>query len=402
MEDKRPLQSIPDDELLHRLTELMGQSRRAEADIVAHIAEVDERRLFAREAFPSMFAYCMDVLHLSEAEAYLRISAARASRLHPMLLTMLGDGRLHLTAIDKLAPHLTRENRDGLLERATHKSKRQILELIAEIAPRPDVPMVVRKLPERRSLPAAGPLVVPNRGEHLGQALAKVPMVELRLDGVAAPEPGARPNEAVGHALHPHTPAVAASVAAASPSVVQPLSPGRYKVQFTVSADLHHKLERLRALMGSKVPDGDLAAVIEQAVTEKLERLEARRFARTRAPRKVSGNAPGHQGPTATNETGTHPSPSSRHIPASVRRAVWERDGGRCRYVDQQGRRCKERDQLEYHHGRPFGLGGEHSLHNIRLMCHAHNDYLAGCDYGRETMARHRRPRGRASPTVAG
>jgi len=117
MEDKRPLQSIPDDELLRRLSELMGQYRRAEADIVAHIAEVEERRLFAREAFPSMFAYCMDVLHLSEAEAYLRISAARASRKHPMLLTMLADGRLHLTAIALLAPHLTRENMDGLLER---------------------------------------------------------------------------------------------------------------------------------------------------------------------------------------------------------------------------------------------------------------------------------------------
>ena len=95
-----------------------------------------------------MFVYCMDVLHLSEAEAYLRILAARASREHPMLLTMLGDGRLHLTAIALLAPHLTRENRDGLLERATHRSKRQILELIAEIAPRPDVPGLVRKLPE--------------------------------------------------------------------------------------------------------------------------------------------------------------------------------------------------------------------------------------------------------------
>src|SRR5882672_5041394 len=164
MEEKRPLQSVPNDELLRRLSELIAQSRRAEADIVAHIFEVEERRLFAREAFPSMFAYCMDVLHLSEAEAYLRISAARASRKHPILLTMLGDGRLHLTAIALLAPHLTRENRERLLERATHRSKRQIEELIAEIAPRPDVPAVMRKLPERRMLPAAGPLLVLNLG----------------------------------------------------------------------------------------------------------------------------------------------------------------------------------------------------------------------------------------------
>src|SRR6185295_3731396 len=157
MEPKRPLQSIPDDELLLRLAELMGQSRRVEADIVAHIAEVEERMLYAREAFPSMFVYCMDVLHLSEAEAYLRIAAARASRKHPVLLTMLADGRIHLTAIVNLAPHLRLENRDWLLERATHRSKRQVLELIAEIAPRPDVPATVRKVRERRTLPGPGP-----------------------------------------------------------------------------------------------------------------------------------------------------------------------------------------------------------------------------------------------------
>src|ERR1700752_3363167 len=110
MEDTRPLQSIPDDVLLRRLDELTGQARRVEADLVAHIAEVDERRLFARQALPSMFAYCTAVLHFSEAEAYLRILVARASREHPVLLTMLGDGRLHLTGIGLLVPHLTREN----------------------------------------------------------------------------------------------------------------------------------------------------------------------------------------------------------------------------------------------------------------------------------------------------
>jgi hypothetical protein len=113
MEQERALQSIPDDELLRRLAALLGQSRRVEADIVAHIAEVDERRLYARQAFPSMFVYATDVLHLSEPEAYLRIAVARASREHPILLTMLADGRLHLTAIALLAPHLTRESRDG-------------------------------------------------------------------------------------------------------------------------------------------------------------------------------------------------------------------------------------------------------------------------------------------------
>ncbi len=84
------LQSLSDDELLRHLTELVSRVRRVEADLVAHIGEVDERRLYAREACSSMFAYATEVLHLSEAEAYLRIAVARAARKFPTLLLRLG------------------------------------------------------------------------------------------------------------------------------------------------------------------------------------------------------------------------------------------------------------------------------------------------------------------------
>jgi hypothetical protein len=187
--------------------------------------------------------------------------------------------------------------------------------------------------------------------------------------------------------------------------VVEPLAPARYKVQFTASAELRDKLERLRALMRSSVPDGDLAAVIESAVTEKLERLEARRFARTRSPRKVfpsdsssrsrpSAAAGGSPLPGAGGApSGASRSPATRHVPAAVKRAVYERDGGQCRYVDGQGRRCTERGGLEFHHRHPFGYGGDHSVDGVSLLCRAHNRYLAEIDYGREAMVRHRRSR---------
>jgi predicted restriction endonuclease len=147
-------------------------------------------------------------------------------------------------------------------------------------------------------------------------------------------------------------------------------------VQFTAGAELCDKLERLRALLRPEVPDGDLASIIEKAVTEKLERLEARRFARTSSPRK--------------ERVRTHP--SSRHVPAAVRRVVHQRDGGRCRFVDAQGRRCPERHRLEYHHRHPFGLGGGPGVDNICLLCPAHNRLMAEFDYGRKAMSRHCHP----------
>jgi hypothetical protein len=126
--------------------------------------------------------------------------------------------------------------------------------------------------------------------------------------------------------------------------VVEPLSPARYRVQFTASAELRDKLERLRALMRSSVPDGRVVAA--------------------------------DGGPAAT-----------RHVPAAVRRAVYERDGGRCRFVDERGRRCTAREGLEFHHRHPFGYGGGHAADGLSLLCHTHNRLLAEVDYGRAAMA---------------
>jgi hypothetical protein len=162
---------------------------------------------------------------------------------------------------------------------------------------------------------------------------------------------------------------------------VEPLAPSRYKVQFTASAELREKLERLQALLRTELPDADLGAVIDRAVTQTLQRLEARRYARTSSPRAAAtGTAPG----SATSHRQL--AAAVRHIPAAVRRAVFERDDGRCRYRDEAGRRCPERHRLEYHHLRPFAMGGGHTADNVRLMCRTHNLYLAEHDYGHEAM----------------
>jgi hypothetical protein len=356
MREKANLKSLSDDELLRSLSELLKDSRRAEADLVARIAEVDVRRLYAREAAPSMYAYCTEVLHLSEAEAWLRIRVARASRKHPMLLPMLRDGRLHLSGIVVLVPHLTPDNRQGLLQRAVHKTKRQIEELVAEIAPREDARGLMRRLPTRQAPPssAPGPQLCPDT-----------------VGGRSAPNRDARES-----GLCPDT--VAPPLA--RPATVEPLAPARFKIQFTASAELRDKLERLQALTRSSVPDGDLAKVIDLAVTRELERLEAKRFAKTKAPRK---------GLAETDTT-----PTSRYLPAAVRRIVYERDGGRCTYRDKHGRRCTKRSDLEFHHhDKPFARNGDHAPENIRLMCRVHNALLAERDYGKEKMARYRRSR---------
>jgi hypothetical protein len=368
MQKKPNLRSLSDEELLRRLSEILKDSRRVEADLVAHIAEVDARRAYAREAVPSMFKYCTELLHLSEPEAWLRIRAARASRKHPRLLTMLRSGRIHLSGIALLAPHLNSRNEERLLDRATHKSKRQIEEMVAELKPQPDAPPMVRKLPAPRPKASGAP------APQLRPDAVPTTLQAASASGILAPALQLRP-DAVGGGP-------------ASASKIEPVAPDRYRVRFTASGEMRDKLERLKDLMRSSVPDGDLARIIDIAITEKLERLEAKRFGKTRAPRKTLA------------ETDTMA--KSRHIPAAVRRAVYERDQGRCTYEDARGKRCTARDQLEFHHHDvPYGKKGDHSLKNVRITCESHNKLLAELEYGEAKMARYRRSGNRVSEPAA-
>ncbi len=385
------LKNVSDDALLRRLSELVQQSRRVESVLIAHIAEVDARRLYAREA-GSMFSYCTQLLHLSEHEAYARITVARASRRYPVLLAMLGDGRLHLSGIGKLVPHLTDANHKAVLARATHKTKSKIEELVAEIAPKPDVPSSIRMLPERVEISSSGdPATAPVPAGPAQLGPERVPVVtsaELGLDRVgrylSAPPVAGSPfglgpaRVAIPLTSFPARPAELPLPAPPPAAAVTPLSPARFKVQFTASAELRDKLERLQALTRE-----DLPAVIEAAVTEKLQRLESKRFGITESPRK------------SMDQTDTIP--SSRYLPAPVRRTVQQRDGNQCTFINRNGSRCTERRGLEFHHRKPFGRGGAHSPDNVCVMCRQHNAYLAELDYGKTEMAKYRRRDDRVS-----
>jgi hypothetical protein len=136
---------------------------------------------------------------------------------------------------------------------------------------------------------------------------------------------------------------------------VEALAPTRYKVQFTASVELQRQARAPGKLVAFRNPGGDVAAAIDYAVTQTLQRLEARRFGKTPSPER-RWRQPIHPVSLA---------PSPRRC--AVR--VHVRDGGRCRFVDEHGRRCSERHRLEFHHRHPFGLGGDHSPGNISLLC---------------------------------
>jgi len=156
----------------------------------------------------------------------------------------------------------------------------------------------------------------------------------------------------------------------------------------------HDKLRYAQDLLGHQVPSGDIAAVVERALDVLVEQLEKRRFAATDQP-------------NCGTRRGTA---SPRHVPADVKRTVWERDEARCTFVSETGRRCEARSRLEFDHVLEVARGGEATVDGIRLRCRAHNQYTAECTFGTEFM-RHKRiaaaevrdaAKARASPSRAG
>ena len=139
---------LSDHDLLTRLLALAGKEREATVELVAHLAALDSRpSVYAAKGFGSLFSYCVEALRLSEDATCNRIYAARACRRFPKILEALAAGEMSLTSVRMLSPHLTDENWQTVLARAAGRSRRDIEALVAELAPRPDVPSSVRKLP---------------------------------------------------------------------------------------------------------------------------------------------------------------------------------------------------------------------------------------------------------------
>jgi hypothetical protein len=332
-----PPTDLSDERLIAEVQRLAGCERQATAELLLFLMELDRRRLYLGEGYPSLFAYCTLVLHYPEHAALNRIEVARVARRFPVLLEHIAEGVLHLTGARLLGPHLTDENAGVLLETARHKSKREIEELIAALRPKPPVASVVRRLPTR-------PLPSHTTASDTSQ------------EGFSSKRQSEEPPVAATTVTSPVT-----------RPVVAPLAPERYKVQFTITRETRDKLRKVQDLLRHVIPDGDPAAIFDRALTRLLEDVERSRFALTSRPRE-RGSAPAR----------------SRHIPAAVRREVWRRDDGRCAFVGSRGR-CAERGFLEFHHVVPFAVGGAATVENIELRCAAHNGHEASLFFASET-----------------
>jgi hypothetical protein len=359
------ISQLADAELLANTRALIGRSNQVFAALLAHLGEVEARGLHRTRACSSLFAYCVYELRLSEDAAVRRVAATRLVRKFPELLDAVAAGELHLTGLLLLGPHLTRENVGDVMNRAKHRTKKEITKLVRLLDPLPDVPARIE------ALGPIQPSATHRNPTWAEQVAAFCPVRELT--------PRDRPSDWV-----------APEESSAPARTTEPL---RYKVQFTATEEYVDLMERAAALLSNRREHNGIEDIHLRALRLLVERLETRRFgapARTAKSAKSPASAKSLDSSKHASKPSKPLARRSRHIPARVRRAVFERDGARCTHRDDGGQRCRETHHLELHHLVPFALGGEHTPANLTLRCAAHNALAAELDLGAEHIARQR------------
>lgn len=353
MTDRYRLNGLADDQLLTALSGLVKRENDSLSDLLAHLAELEERGLCLALGYSSLFAYCTEALGFCKSSAGRRIAAARLCRQYPEAFVRVAKGELQLSVLCLLRPHLNADNAAELFDACRRKSYEQVDELLAARFPKPDVRDLIRRFP-----------VPTERAPDMGSK-----------SDAPSPAQGSDSSDVRPAPVPPSREPVPQSV---RPGQVKPLATDRFSVHFTADAEFRELLEEVRVLLSHAQPKCDLHVVMKRGLESLRTELLKKRFAVGRKPRLPRASIAHANGEEATA------SKQTRCVPAAVTREVYTRDEGRCTFCADDGRRCAERRLLQLDHVIPHAAGGEPTVENLRLRCRAHNLHTARLYFGAE------------------
>ncbi|MBI4040762.1 MAG: HNH endonuclease, partial [Deltaproteobacteria bacterium] len=348
------------------------------------------------EAYASLFTYVVQKYHYSEGAAYRRIEAAKVYSKFPEVIEAIGSGKINLTTLSLISPHLKEENASLWIHMISGKSKREVEDLLRDQALKTESRRdSIRRLPVALSahldsnsgqkglgpLERANPFLTAPTLESKGASLScagpidsteiKMPSLTLNFAGEVTPQK-------------------------------------EVKISFVADETVANKIERAKEILRHLFPKARLEDIFNQALEDLLEKRDPERKLKRREIREVKkqqqNESRGQKGVEATVDPDGEkrrtqsmqiqkslvpsrsvlPTTLSRYIPMSTKQEVWKRDEGKCTYQSPEGKRCNERAYLEVDHIEPFALGGKAELENLRLLCSTHNRYRAQLTFGKQ------------------
>ena len=338
----KKLGALSDTDLDRSAGSLVAEEKRNVACLIAHLSEIDRRKIHLELGYKSVFEYATKCLCLSEGSVYLRMQVAGVCRRFPALLEHLGTNRINLSVAGRLAPHLNEENVEDLLSACAGKTKREVEDYLVRLREKAPLTPSIRKRPEGRSCRESAGGSTEGRREEKDDA----------------PRPLARGR-------------------------LEPARPRVYNVRFTVEKVSKEKLERLGEVLGIENSEGRMAEILARALDVALDRKDPQRRAARREKRKERKKKMETEGKGRP----------SRHVPVALRDRILKRGEYRCEYRGPDGRRCSQRTLLEVDHDPPWAMGTGHEEKNLRVLCRRHNQHSAERFFGSEFMARKIRKR---------
>ncbi len=283
--------------------------------MIEYLEEVEIRKLYLKEGYSSMYAFCTEYLGYTEQEAYTRIQAMRLSRKIPEVKEKLQSGELSLSVAAKVQGFLRREDK---------------------IKTQPKMSLEDRK---------------------------KVVM--------AVQNESVRSSEEILLTLFPHQSEI-------KPEKLRSVSENTVRLEINISKENHEKLLELKNLRGVENFEKLIGDLVDLGLNRwgKIAKASSikKSSRKLQAPvtSKVVDNKKINEGAKSAPY-----SSRSRHIPVTVKRLVWLRDKGECQFRSLTGKQCREKFGLHMDHVEPFALGGLNSQENLRLLCFRHNLHRA-------------------------
>ena len=300
------IKAFEKDDLINNTNLQNGNEKKAMTLNIAHLAEIRKRKLHIDLGYSSLYKYCTEALIIPEGSAYHRIQVAGVCERFPETLTYLYEGRTTLTNAGILSPHLTAENHLDLLERSAGKTRKEVEEIVAAIAPKSPLSSGIRQRCE--------PLLMTPQGSLQDEPEAKS----------LSPKDESDPEQT--------SPSL-------KPSTMRPATPETYNFRFSADKTFMDTLNRLAEVHGIHGVSTNLAILFEKAMEDSLDRRDPmRRKARRDKRAKAAAEKAAKEG-VRCSDAPTPVKGDTGHgldgVPASMMH-----DGGHCSGSDPATVKC--------------------------------------------------------------
>ena len=402
--------ALSDRELLAQTRNLARVERHLQGAIIDHLAEIDARSLFLRRGYSSLFEYAVRELGYSDAAAARRIGAMRLCAEQPRARERLHDGTLSLSAaadlqwafdrqrrrvpaitpaleparaaaggapagarapVEPQAPLVLDEaGRRQLVDDAAGKSTRQVRQMLADLDPEL-APPADRMRPLGNGRYELKAVIDADTQQGLEQLKGLLSHVDPRMSV------GQLVGRLVREALDRHDPSrpprrarTGKRPAEENPDATRTAAAKERAGRQRGGTAARPKVER-PAACGAFAPKHAVRSTQTALTAPVAEPASDRHVAPTPEPAEEPATRPDEERRTTPAAKSSRSRPA---IAAATKREVWQRDGGRCRYVDPEtGRRCTSRHLLQIDHVHAYALGGSTDPGNLRLLCGAHH-----------------------------